>query len=72
MSKRVGLYPRARVEGGGSGLVSQAGAVLMVETVRKVGLDTAISAAPTPWRKPLTVHDPDAVLPDIALATALG
>ena len=72
MSKRIGLYPRVRVEGGGRGVVSQAGAVLLVETVRKVGLDTAISAALAPWRKPRTVHDPGKVLLDIALATALG
>ncbi|MGW7612496.1 IS1380 family transposase [Streptomyces sp. NPDC054766] len=72
MSKRIGLYPRVRVEDGGSGVVSQAGAVLLVETVRKVGLDTAISAVLAPWRKPRTVHDPGKVLLDIALATALG
>ena len=72
MSKRIGLYPRVRVEGGGSGAVSQAGAVLLVETVRKSGLDTAISAALAPWRKPRAVHDPGKVLLDVALATALG
>lgn len=72
MSKRIGLYPRVRVEGGGRGAVSQAGAVLLVETVRKSGLDTAISAAMAPWRKPRTVHDPGKVLLDVALATALG
>lgn len=72
MSKRIGLYPRVRVEGGGSGVVSQAGAVLLVETVRKVGLDTAISTALAPWRKPRAVHDPGKVLLDVALATALG
>lgn len=72
MSKRIGLYPRVRVEGGGRGVVSQAGAVLLVETVRKVGLDTAVSAAMAPWRKPRTVHDPGKVLLDVALATALG
>lgn len=72
MSKRTGLYPRVRVEGGGSGAVSQAGAVLLVETVRKVGLDTAISTALAPWRKPRAVHDPGKVLLDVALATALG
>ncbi|MFF2520098.1 IS1380 family transposase [Streptomyces sp. NPDC058086] len=72
MSKRIGLYPRVRVEGGGSGTVSQAGAVLLVETVRKCGLDTAISTALAPWRKPRTVHDPGKVLLDVALATALG
>ncbi|MBB5938570.1 hypothetical protein FHS42_005659 [Streptomyces zagrosensis] len=72
MSKRIGLYPRVRVEGGGSGAVSQAGSVLMVETVRKVGLDTAVSAALAPWRKPRAVHEPGKVLLDVALATALG
>ena len=72
MSKRIGLYPRVCVEGGGRGVVSRAGAVLLVETVRKVGLDTAISAALAPWRKPRTVHDPGKVLLDVALATALG
>jgi hypothetical protein len=46
--------------------------VLLVETVRKSGLDGAISAALAPWRKPRTVHDPGKVLLDIALATALG
>jgi hypothetical protein len=66
------LYPRVRVEGGGSGTVSQAGAVLLVETVRKCGLDTAISTALAPWRKPRAVHNPGKVLLDVALATALG
>jgi hypothetical protein len=53
-------------------VVSQAGAVLLVETVRKSGLDGAISAALAPWRKPRAVHDPGKVLLDVALATALG
>ncbi|MCN9244046.1 transposase, partial [Streptomyces sp. RY43-2] len=72
MSKRIGLYPRVRVEDGGSNAVSQAGAVLLAETVRKSGLDTAISTALAPWRKPRAVHDPGKVLLDVALATALG
>jgi hypothetical protein len=59
-------------EGGGRGVVSQAGAVLLVETVRKSGLDTAISAALAPWRKPRAVHDPGKILLDVALAVALG
>jgi hypothetical protein len=66
------LYPRARIEGGGRGVVSQAGAVLLVETVRKSGLGGAISAALAPWRKRRTVHDPGKVLLDVALAMALG
>lgn len=72
MKKRIGSYPRVRVEGGGRGVVSQAGGVLLVETVRKTGLDQAISAALAPWRKPRAVHDPGKVLLDVALAVALG
>ncbi|MFC8867937.1 IS1380 family transposase [Streptomyces sp. NPDC057148] len=72
MKKRIGSYPRVRVEGGGRSVVSQAGAVLLVETVRKTGLDQAISAALTPWRKARAVHDPGKVLLDVALAVALG
>lgn len=40
---RIGSYARVRVEGSGRGVVSQAGAVLLVETVRKTGLDTRFS-----------------------------
>ena len=46
--------------------------MLLVETVRKSGLDTAISAALAPWRKPRAVHDPGKILLDVALAVALG
>ncbi len=72
VKKRIGSYPRVRIEGGGRAVVSQAGGVLLVETVRKAGLDTAISAALTPWRKPRAVHDPGKILLDVALAVALG
>lgn len=72
MKKRIGSYPRVRAEGGGRAVVSQAGSVLLVETVRKAGLDTAISAVLTPWRKARAVHDPGKILLDVALAVALG
>lgn len=72
MSKCVGLYPRVHVEGDGSGTVSQAGSVLLVETIRRCGLDTAMVAALAPWRKPRAVHDPGKVLLDVALAAAPG
>jgi hypothetical protein len=72
VKKRIGSYPHVRVEGSGRQVVSQAGAVLLVETVRKTGLDTAISAALAPWRKPRAVHDPGKILLDVALAVALG
>lgn len=66
MKKRIGSLPRVRVEGGGRGVVSQAGAVLLVETILKSGLDTAISAALVPWRKPRAVHGPGKILLDVA------
>ncbi|MFD5065145.1 transposase, partial [Streptomyces sp. NPDC058394] len=72
MKKRMGSYPRVRIEGGGRAVVSQAGGVLLVETVRKSGLDTAISAALAPSRRPRAVHDPGKILLDVALAVALG
>lgn len=46
--------------------------MLLVETVRKTGLDQAISQALAPWCKPRAVHDPGKILLDLALATALG
>ncbi|WUH94318.1 IS1380 family transposase [Streptomyces sp. NBC_00433] len=72
MKKGIGSCPRVRVEGGGRAVVSQAGAVLLVETVRRAGLDQAISAALTPWRRPRAVHDPGKILLDVALAVAMG
>jgi hypothetical protein len=53
-------------------MVSQAGAMLLVETVRKTGLDAAISQALVPWHKQRAVHDPGKILLVVALAVALG
>ncbi|CAG6391172.1 IS1380 family transposase [Streptomyces cocklensis] len=72
MKKRIGSYPLVRSEGGGRAVVSQAGAVLLVETVRKSGLDQVISDALAPWRRRRAVHDPGKILLDVALAVALG
>lgn len=54
MKKRIGSYPRVRVRIGGSGraVVSQADGVLLVDAVRKTGLDRALSAALAPRCKP--------------------
>ncbi|KOT42146.1 transposase, partial [Streptomyces caelestis] len=68
----IGSYPRVRVQDDGRQVVSQAGSVLLVETVRKTGLDQAISQALAPWRKRRAVHDPGKILLDLALAVALG
>ncbi|MDO0934786.1 IS1380 family transposase [Streptomyces sp. DG2A-72] len=72
MKNSIGAYPRVRVQDDGRQVVSQAGSVLLVETVRKTGLDQAISRALAPWRKPRAVHDPGKILLDVALAVALG
>ncbi|MFJ2194295.1 IS1380 family transposase, partial [Kitasatospora sp. NPDC087861] len=72
MKKRSGLYPSVRVSAAGRGVVSQAGTVLLVETVRKSGLVDVMAATLAPWRKPRAVHDPSKVLLDVALAVALG
>lgn len=72
MKKRRGLYPCVRVEGDGRAVVSQSGAVLLVETARRAGLDAAVSAALAPWRKQRAVHDPGKILLDLALGVALG
>jgi len=72
VKKRIGSYPRVRVEDGGRAVVSQAGGVLLVETARKAGLDQAISAALVPWCKARAVHDPGKILLDVALAVAFG
>ncbi|MFB7600171.1 transposase, partial [Streptomyces sp. NPDC056160] len=72
MSELTASYPRVRVQGDGRQVLSQAGAVLLVETVRKAGLDQAISATLSPWRKARAVHDPGKILLDVALALASG
>jgi hypothetical protein len=72
VKKSIGSYPPVRVRGDGGGVVSHTGGVLLVETVRKTGLDTAISAVLAPWPKPRAVHDPGKILLDLAVAVALG
>jgi len=53
-------------------VVSQAGAVLLVATAGKVGLDRALSAALAPWRKRWAVLDPGKILLDLAVSVAIG
>lgn len=72
MGKCSSPYPRLAVGGSGSGVVSQAGAVLLLRTAESVGLTTALSMALSRWRKPLAVHDPGKIVLDLAIAVALG
>jgi hypothetical protein len=65
-------YPRLAVGGSGSGVVSQAGAVLLLRTAETVGLTWGLSRALARWRKPAAVHDPGKIVVDLAIAVALG
>jgi hypothetical protein len=51
VKKRSGLYPRVQVDAAGSGVVSQAGAVVLVETTRTTGLERELSTALGRWRR---------------------
>jgi Transposase DDE domain group 1 len=68
----TGLYPKVRIDAAGTAMVSQAGAVALVETVRAAGLDRALSRSLAPWRKPLAVHDPGKIVTDLAVSLAIG
>jgi hypothetical protein len=70
--KSIGLYPRVRADTAGTCVVSQAGGVALVETVRVAGLDTGLSQALGRWRKPMARHDPAKVITDLAVTLALG
>jgi hypothetical protein len=60
------------LDGARESLISAAGAVLLVQTGRVVGLERGLSAALSPWRAARAVHDPGKVLLDVVTAVALG
>jgi hypothetical protein len=60
------------VSADGRGLVSQAGAVLLWETMRVTGLSRGLSESLARWRAPRAVHDPGKIVADLAAAMALG
>ena len=63
---------RVTVSADGRGLVSQAGAVLLWETMRVTGLGRGLSEGLARWRAPRAVHDPGKIVADLAAALALG
>ncbi|HEY4153368.1 MAG TPA: transposase, partial [Pseudolysinimonas sp.] len=63
---------RLTVSSDGRGLVSQAGAVLLWETMRVTGLGRGLSQEMERWRAPRAVHDPGKIVADLAAALALG
>jgi Transposase DDE domain group 1 len=60
------------VSADGQGLVSQAGALLLLEAARVTGLGQGLSAGLARWRAPRAVHDPGKIVADLVVALALG
>jgi hypothetical protein len=60
------------VSADGTGIVSQAGGLLLVQTLRATGLDRGLGAALERWRQPRAVHSPGKIITDLAVAVALG
>lgn len=60
------------VRADGEGLVSHAGAFLLVELADRLGLTAALSEAMAPTRERRRAHDPGVVLRDLAVAIADG
>jgi len=72
VSNVTGFYPSVRVDAAGTGVVSQAGGLILTDTVRVSGIGAGLSEALSPWRKPFAVHDPGKILTDLALSLATG
>jgi len=54
------------------GLISHAGGLLLLRTLRITGLDHALSEQLQLWRPARAIHDPGKIIADLALALALG
>ncbi|UGQ60518.1 IS1380 family transposase (plasmid) [Rhodococcus pyridinivorans] len=72
MSKSTSPYPHVSASGTGTGIVSHAGAVVLLRTAEKSGLTTALTTELAPFRKPLARHDPGKILLDLAVSLAVG
>ena len=64
--------PKLQVSADGTGIISQAGAVLLAKTLRVTGLDRQLSAGLQRWQAPRAVHHPGKIITDLAVAVALG
>lgn len=72
MSNRSGFYPCPNADASSSMVVSQAGGLVLTETIRAVGLDQALARSLARWRLSLAIHDPAKVVLDLAVTLALG
>ncbi|MDH6279803.1 hypothetical protein M2280_001012 [Prescottella agglutinans] len=72
MRTSTSCCPRVSASATGTGVVSHGGAALLLRTVEKTGLATALSDSLASWRKPLATHDPGKIILDLAVTLALG
>src|SRR5260370_35589620 len=64
--------PKIMVSADGSGIVSQAGGLLLTQALRATGLDCGLDVALERWRPARAVHSPGKIITDLAVALALG
>src|SRR5579859_1832038 len=64
--------PKITVSADGTGLVSQAGGLLLAESLRVTGLCDGLSKGLARWRAPRAVHDPGKILADLVMTVGLG
>ena len=72
MVKPMARFGTVEVTADGEGLVSHAGAALLVELADRVGLTAALSEALASTRERRSAHDPGRVLRDVAVVLADG
>jgi hypothetical protein len=68
----IGSGRKIMVSSDGSGIVCQAGGLLLIEALRVTGLGQGLSEALSRWRTPRAVHDPGKIVADLAVTLALG
>ena len=70
--KNTAYRAKITVSADGEGIVSQAGALLLAETLRVTGLGQGLRVRAARWCAPRAVHDPGKILSDLVMTLALG
>jgi Transposase DDE domain group 1 len=65
-------HSKIMVSADGTGIISQAGGLLLTRALRVTGLDTGLPAALERWRPARAVHSPGKIITDLAVTLALG
>jgi hypothetical protein len=63
---------RPKITVSADGKVSQAGVLLLAETLRVTGMSEGLAQELARWRAPRAVHDPGKIIGDLAMTLALG